>query len=79
MSLHVDKPVIHRVAQAVKAELPPHTGFIVFVFPFDRDRILGDSEPRLSYVSNGERKDCINLIKEWMLKCGAAEDWMKHI
>jgi hypothetical protein len=31
------------------------------------------------YVSTMERAGALNLLKEFLLKAGAAEDWMQHI
>jgi hypothetical protein len=60
------------------ATLPDNHGFILMVVPY------GSGEGRLEYLSNLKREDAINLlkeflIKEFLIKCGAEEDWMKHI
>lgn len=65
---------LNDIAQAINERLPQHFGFIAFVFPF------GDvKNGRINYVSNTNREDAINALKEWLIKCGAAEDWMKHL
>lgn len=69
-----DKEYIKDIAKAVKDKLPDNYGFIVLAFPFNNE---GDS--RLIYVSNAERTGVINTMKEFLLKAGASEDWMKHI
>lgn len=61
------------IGKAVEYRLPAGTGFLVMTFPF------GEKPGRLDYISNGQRADVINIIKEWLIKCGASEDWMKHI
>ena len=68
-----DKEYLNEAAKALEAKLPDHTGFIVFAVPFEG----GDG--RLKYISNIRREDAINLLKEWLLKCSAEEDWMKHL
>ena len=46
---------------------------VVVVAPF------GDGEHRLTYISDLQRQDAINLLKEFLIKAGAEEDWMKHL
>lgn len=70
----MDKEYLKEAAQAVAAKLPDNHGFILMVAPF------GESpNNRLGYIASMRREDAINVMKEWLLKCGAAEDWMKHI
>lgn len=66
------------ICHAIKERLPEHFGFIVMVSPFDNVLPMGQGG-RLNYASNIQRKDAINLLKEWLIKAGAAEDWMKHL
>lgn len=68
-----DKQYLNEAAKAVHAKLPDHHGFILMAIPFEG----GDG--RLKYISNLKREDAINFLKEWLIKCGAEEDWMKHI
>ena len=70
----MDKEYLKDAARAVHATLPDGYGFILLAFPFN-----GEGGNRLVYISNAQRADAINTMKEWLLKCGAAEDWMKHI
>jgi hypothetical protein len=70
----MDREFLKEVAQQVKAKLPDNYGFIVLAAPFN-----GEGDNRLVYTSNIQRGDAIAMLKEWLLKCGAAEDWMKHI
>lgn len=63
---------LNDIAHAIDERLPEKYGFLVLITPFGTDQIL-------NYASNMERKDAVNMLKEWLLKCGAAEDWMKHI
>lgn len=61
-------------ARAVRDKLPDNYAFIVLACPFN-----GEGDNQLVYISNAQRTDAINMLKEWLLKCGAAEDWMQHI
>ena len=70
----LDRQFLRDTADVVKARLPDNYGFIILAAPFNRE---GDS--RLVYTSNIQREAAIAMLKEWLLKCGAAEDWMKHI
>lgn len=70
----MDKEYLKEAARAVESKLPDNHGFILLVAPF------GEGENnRLAYISTMRREDALNLLKEWMLKAGSAEDWMKHI
>ena len=71
--MSLDKQYLREMADVLKAKLPDNHGFILLTFPFDSD--LG----RLTYVATAERKDCINAMKEFLIRNDAAEDWMKHI
>lgn len=70
----MDREFLNDAAKAVHAKLPDGYGFILLAAPFN-----GEGDARLVYVANVQRADAINMLKEWLLKCGAAEDWMKHI
>ena len=70
----MDRQFLNDAAHAIKAKLPDNYSFILLASPFD-----GEGDKRLVYISNARREDVINMLKEWLLKCGAAEDWMKHI
>lgn len=70
----MNRQFLQEAADAVKAKLPDNYGFIILATPFE-----GQGDKRLVYISNTNREDAINMLKEWLLKCGAAEDWMKHI
>lgn len=76
MPKETNQPEIRRrlndIACAINERLPEGHGFIVLTFKFDP----GGS---LNYASNADRKDCIAVLKEFLIKTGAAEDWMKHI
>ena len=68
----MDKDYLRDIAKTVEAKLPDNYGFIVFAFPFQPGG-------RLVYTSNAERESAIAALKEWLIKCGGEEDWMKHI
>lgn len=61
------------IGHAVDERLPEGFGFFVLVAPFN------DPAGHSNYVSNITRETAIHLIKEWLIKAGAEEDWMKHI
>ncbi len=68
------KTRMQAIGKSVHNQIPPGWAFLVMVFP------TGSADGRnLRYVSNAELRDAINVVKEWLLKCGAAEDWMKEI
>lgn len=70
-----DREDLRRVANLVKAEFPPNTGFIILASPIGP----GGDGSRTTYTSNIDRSDAIALLKEFLIKCGAEEDWMQHI
>lgn len=71
---NLNRQFLQETAEAVKAKLPDNYGFLLLAAPFD-----GQGDRRLVYTSNIRREDAIPMLKEFLLKCGAAEDWMKHI
>lgn len=68
----LDKNYLRDMAEIIKAKLPDNHGFILLTFNFGPGG-------RVTYCANAERADCINAMKEFLLKSGAEEDWMKHI
>lgn len=62
------------VAKAVERELPEGWGYFVLAFPFGEG-----ADHRADYVSNAQRKDVLNVMKEFLIRNGAEEDWMKHL
>lgn len=70
----MDKEYLKTAAKAVEDKLPDNHGFILLV------ALFGDADGRrLVYISSMERTTAIAAMKEWLIKAGAAEDWMKHI
>lgn len=67
-----DKHWIAEAGLAAHAKMPDGHGFILLAFEFGEGG-------RIRYCSNAKRESAINALKEFLLKCGAAEDWMKHI
>ena len=67
------KEYLQLMATEVAKRLPDNHGFILLTFPFNTE------EGRCNYVANGSRKDCINAMKEFMVRCGAQEDWMRNL
>jgi hypothetical protein len=69
-----DKQYLELCARLIDDRLPDNHGFILLVAPFGEG-----PDNRLRYVSSMSREDALSVLKEWLLKCGAAEDWMRHI
>ena len=70
----MDKEYLKLAAKAIEDRLPDNHGFILLISPF------GDGEnQRVVYTSNVRREDAINLLKEFLIKAGGEEEWMKHI
>lgn len=69
-----DREYLNEAAKAVDAKLPDNTGFILLAIQPDTE-----GGHRLAYTSSLNRELAILVLKEWLLKAGAEEDWMKHI
>jgi hypothetical protein len=70
----LDKTYLREMARLLDAKLPDNHGFILLTFPFGND-----PDRRVTYTASGERKDCINVIKEWLLRVGEKDEWLQHI
>lgn len=70
----MDREYLKEAARAVDAKLPDNHGFILLVAPYGEN-----PDNRLTYIASMQREDAINVMKEFLLKAGASEDWMKHI
>ena len=70
------KQYLQDAAQQIEATIPDGFGFVLFTFGFSND---SDKEGTMNYVSNARREDVINVLKEFLIKAGAAEDWMKRL
>lgn len=68
----MDKEYLRLACQALAKHLPDNTGFILLTFPLN-------AEGRMAYAANANRQDAIAAMKEFLIKCGHEEDWMKHI
>lgn len=62
---------LQSIAQKITDELPPKWGFALLCFPFD------DREGLLNYIANGDRKDIIKTMKEFIAKTEA--QWGEHV
>lgn len=72
--MSLDKNYLREICQLIDAKLPDNHGFILLTFP------LGDDpNGRVTYASNGQRQDCVNAMKEFLIRTGNEEDWMKHL
>jgi len=69
-----DKEYLTEMCRVLQSKLPDNYGFIVLAFPFG-----DDPGNRMVYASNADRKDVVNALKEWLIKCGEEENWMKHL
>ena len=65
-----DRELLQDLAVTIKSRLPD--GFVFFLLA------IGEGG-RTGYVSNMRREDAINVMKEFLIKCSAADDWMKHL
>lgn len=70
----LDRDFLSQAAKAASDKLPDGYAFLLLAAPVEQQ---GDK--RMVYASNMKREDALNILKEFLLKCGAAEDWMKHI
>lgn len=70
MSEH--KTYMEEAAEAAHSKLPDNHGIILLAVPYEK-------KGQCSYVSDLAREDAVNVLKEWLIKCGAEEDWMRHI
>lgn len=69
------KEYLREMAMVLKSKLPDNYGFIVLALPIGEP----NGTDRVTYLSTLERTGAIAAVKEWLLKCGAVEDWLKHI
>jgi len=67
----MDRESLQRASKEVEAQLPDGWGYMLFMFE------LGKAT-RVTYTANGDRKDCIAALKEWLLR-QTPENWLKHI
>ena len=67
-----DAEYMKRAAQEIEKQFPDNTGFILFVCPYGADQTM-------RYTASIRREDAINVLKEWLIKAGGPEEWMKHI
>jgi|SRR5579872_888100 len=69
---HIDPTFIKNMAGEIQKQLPDGWGFLLMAAPY------GDGKGSLIYTSTMRREDALRVLKEFLLKAGAAEDWMKH-
>lgn len=60
------------MSDLLKNALPDNHGFILLAFPFGPGG-------RLVYSSTADRKDAIAAMKEFLIRNGSEEEWMKHL
>lgn len=73
--------VLNNIASMIVRKLPKKTGFMLLIFPFDMPDPFADKSKKkiASYVSNANREDVLNAMKEFLIRCEHEEDWMKDI
>ncbi len=76
---NLNREFLRDMAEVLKAKLPDNYGFLLLAAPFDGPDGKAQGDGRLVYTATMRREDAIALLKEFLLKCGATEDWMKHI
>jgi hypothetical protein len=70
----LDREFLNLAAKEIKARLPDNYEFILLAAP------KGEGEGRrLVYISSMTRESAVNCLKEFLIKGGYAEDWMKHL
>ncbi len=62
---------MQETARMIAAVLPPGTGFVLLAFDLNR------SDGRMEYVSNGQRRDVVKAMKEFIRKTEGT--WGKHV
>ena len=67
-----DREFLQDLAVTIKSRLPDAFVFFLLAGP-------SGEGGRTGYVSNMRREDAINVMKEFLIKCSAADDWMKHL
>jgi hypothetical protein len=69
-----DKEYLKNMGRELAKNLPDNHGFILLTFPFG-----DDAARRIAYMSNAQRPDAINCLKEFLIKASGPEEWLKHI
>ena len=69
----MDKDFIKLMAQELEKKLPDNWGFLLMAAPY------GEDQDQFVYTSTIRRVDALKMLKEFIIKCGAGEDWMKHL
>jgi len=63
---------LKEIADTLSAMIPDDYGFFLFCGPYQ----VGE---RARYISNFKREDALNCMKEFLIKSGHEEDWMKDV
>lgn len=69
-----DKEYLKNMGKLLRDKLPDNHGFILLTFPFG-----DDPGSRVAYMSTADRRDAINVLKEFLIKASGEEEWLKHI
>lgn len=70
----MNKEYLKEMGKVLESKLPDNHGFILLTFPFG-----DDPGSRINYMSNSQRADAINVLKEFLIKASGPEEWLKHI
>lgn len=65
------------ICDRIHERIPEGAGFIVMVFPTEANKEAFNG--RINYSSNIDRKCAVNVLKEWLIRAGGGEEWMKHL
>lgn len=68
-----DKEYLRLACISVEKVLPDNTGFLLLTMPMNTENA------HVAYAANINRKEAIQLLKEYLFRIGEAEGWMKHI
>lgn len=67
----IDKPeikeLLQSIARRIGPSLPTAWGFLLMLYEFGTDQHPGST----FYISNGDRKDCVKLLQDWLERQGA--------
>jgi len=75
MPENLSQKQLNEMAARVDEFCPEGHCFIILAFP------VGDvpEDRQLRYASNARRETAVACMKEWLIKAGHGEDWMKEV
>jgi hypothetical protein len=75
MNHPLDREYLKDLSRTIANRLPDNHSFILLATQNGE----GGNDARIYYTSNMTRESAVNCLKEFLIKCGAEEDWMKHL